>query len=67
LHVAQQIAVFGRDDDRLFCGDTLWLLPDAPPPAPQILNPPLGDISSGITLRWRNQDVKDGTARNINY
>ena len=62
LNAAFQMAVFGKDDDGNVGGDTFLLYPDAPPPAPEILNPPSGDITNGLTLRWQNQDVKDGTA-----
>ena len=62
LNAAFQMAVFGKDDDGNVGGDTFWLFPDAPPPVPEILNPALGDITNGLTLRWQNQDAKDGTA-----
>ena len=54
-----KIAVFVRDDDNLVSGDTLWLLPDAPPPAPTFFRD--GQDGDSTVFKWeRKLDVHDG-------
>ncbi len=54
-----QMAVFGKDDDGNVSGDTMWLYPDAPPPAP-VIN--AVTASDSITIYFKNKDAKDGNA-----
>jgi hypothetical protein len=57
VNLSFQMAVFGKDDDGNVAGDTFWLYPDAPPPAPTI-NAVAGTDS--VTIYWLGKDVKDG-------
>jgi hypothetical protein len=59
VNVAQKIAVFGKDDDGNVGGDTMWLLPDAPPLAPTFFNQ--GTSSDSVIFKWeKKQDAHDG-------
>jgi hypothetical protein len=57
INLGYKMAVFGKDDDGNMAGDTFWLYPDAPPPAPTI-NAVAGTDS--VTIYWLGKDVKDG-------
>jgi PKD repeat protein len=57
VNLSFQMAVFGKDDDGNVSGDTFWLFPDAPPPAPTI-NAVAGTDS--VMIYWLGKDVKDG-------
>ena len=56
INLGYKMAVFGKDDDGNVSGDTFWLYPDAPPPAPTI-NAVVGTDS--ITIYWLGKDAKD--------
>jgi len=61
--IATPFRVIAKDDDGLKSAPfDFYVFPDAPPDTPKVVNPPLGDVATGLTIRWKNQDAKDGTA-----
>jgi hypothetical protein len=63
VNVPFNMASFGKDDDGLVSGDTFWLYPDGPPPAPDTVSPPLDHYvnTAHIKLVWEGVDFLDGT------
>ena len=57
MNNAMKMAVFGKDDDGNVAGDTFWLFPDAPPPAPTLHD---AETVDSVTIYWKGKDVKDG-------
>ncbi len=57
-----RMAVFVKDDDNLFGGDTFWLYPDAPPITPDTISPKKNQLISTDTVElvWKGEDKRDG-------
>jgi len=51
--MAQQMAVFGKDDDGNVAGDTFYLLPDSPPPTTSQPGMP------NVRLAWFGLNARD--------
>ncbi|MFP4164253.1 MAG: hypothetical protein ACLFVE_09745 [Chitinispirillaceae bacterium] len=39
---------------------SFFVVPDQPPPSPEMVNGNAGDLSEGVILRWEKQDARDG-------
>jgi hypothetical protein len=58
VNVGYRMAIFGKDDDGNVAGDTMWLYPDAPPPAPTFFKD--STFADTTVLKWEAiHDVHD--------
>jgi hypothetical protein len=57
INQAQNIWIYGRDDDGLLRGNKFVLFADSAPPAPVVT---FSISAGGGVINWRGKDVKDG-------